>query len=52
MCGPKFCSMSISHNLRANKKAIDLEQEAEEGMRAKSVEFVSSGAAVYTEVAD
>ena len=44
--------MSISHNLRANKKAIDLEQEAEEGMRAKSVEFVSSGAAVYTEVAD
>jgi phosphomethylpyrimidine synthase len=50
MCGPKFCSMSISHDLRATKKAIDLEQEAEEGMRAKSDEFVRSGAAVYTEV--
>jgi phosphomethylpyrimidine synthase len=50
MCGPKFCSMSISHDLRATKKAIDLEQEAEEGMRAKSDEFVRSGAAVYTPV--
>ena len=48
MCGPKFCSMSISHDLRATKKAIDLEREAEEGMRAKSDEFVRSGAAVYT----
>jgi phosphomethylpyrimidine synthase len=52
MCGPKFCSMSISHDLRATKKAIDLEQEAEEGMRAKSDEFVRSGAAVYTEVSE
>jgi phosphomethylpyrimidine synthase len=52
MCGPKFCSMSISHDLRATKKAIDLEQEAEEGMRAKSDEFVRSGAAVYTPVAE
>jgi phosphomethylpyrimidine synthase len=52
MCGPKFCSMSISHDLRATKKAIDLEREAEEGMRAKSVEFVRSGAAVYTEVTE
>ncbi len=50
MCGPKFCSMSISHDLRATKKAMDLEQEAEEGMRAKSDEFVRSGAAVYTPV--
>jgi phosphomethylpyrimidine synthase len=52
MCGPKFCSMSISHDLRATKKAIDLENEAEEGMRAKSDEFVRSGAAVYTPVTE
>jgi len=52
MCGPKFCSMSISHDLRATKKAIDLEHEAEEGMRAKSDEFVRSGAAVYTPVTE
>jgi phosphomethylpyrimidine synthase len=52
MCGPKFCSMSISHDLRATKKALDLEQEAEEGMRAKSDEFVRSGAAVYTPVTE
>ncbi len=52
MCGPKFCSMSISHDLRATKKAIDLEQEAEQGMRAKSDEFVRSGAAVYTPVTE
>jgi len=52
MCGPKFCSMSISHDLRATKKAIDLDREAEEGMRAKSVEFVHSGAALYTEVTE
>ncbi|MGD0809509.1 MAG: phosphomethylpyrimidine synthase ThiC [Acidimicrobiales bacterium] len=52
MCGPKFCSMSISHDLRATKNAIDLEQEAEQGMRAKSDEFVRSGAAVYTPVTE
>ena len=44
--------MSISHDLRATKKALDLEQEAEEGMRAKSDEFVRSGAAVYTPVTE
>jgi phosphomethylpyrimidine synthase len=52
MCGPKFCSMSISHDLRATKRALDLEQEAEEGMRAKSDEFVRSGAALYTPVTE
>lgn len=40
-----------TQGLRANQQAIDLEREAEVGMRAKSVEFVRSGATVYTEVA-
>ncbi|MGH9106973.1 MAG: phosphomethylpyrimidine synthase ThiC [Acidimicrobiales bacterium] len=64
MCGPKFCSMSISHNLRAGKLAGGDggtpagpadgggdEEEAERGMREKAAEFVRSGASVYTEVA-
>jgi len=35
MCGPKFCSMKISHELRAR------------GMSAKSEEFVAGGGQVY-----
>jgi phosphomethylpyrimidine synthase len=38
MCGPKFCSMKISH---------DLKHRAGDGMRAKSAEFVRSGGQVY-----
>jgi phosphomethylpyrimidine synthase len=41
MCGPKFCSMKISHELK------DL---AAEGMRSKSLEFVEAGAQVYLPV--
>ncbi|MBB5871505.1 phosphomethylpyrimidine synthase [Allocatelliglobosispora scoriae] len=41
MCGPKFCSMKISH---------DLKEYAAQGMRAKSAEFVSSGGQVYLPV--
>ncbi|MFE3450084.1 phosphomethylpyrimidine synthase ThiC [Nonomuraea sp. NPDC059194] len=36
MCGPKFCSMRISHDLRA-----------QEGMREKAEEFVRGGGQVY-----
>ena len=38
MCGPKFCSMKISHELK---------NLATEGMRRKSIEFVATGAEVY-----
>ncbi|GLW31307.1 phosphomethylpyrimidine synthase ThiC [Actinoplanes regularis] len=38
MCGPKFCSMKISHELRAA------------GMKAKSDEFVDAGGRVYLPV--
>ncbi|MEV7624342.1 phosphomethylpyrimidine synthase ThiC [Actinoplanes sp. NPDC089786] len=38
MCGPKFCSMRISHDLKAY---------AEQGMRDKSEEFRAAGGAVY-----
>ncbi len=40
MCGPKFCSMKISHDIRA-----DTERMA--GMTAKSEEFKATGSQVY-----
>lgn len=43
MCGPKFCSMRISHDLRNTVR----DQEIEEGLRQKSKEFVDRGSAIY-----
>jgi phosphomethylpyrimidine synthase len=43
MCGPQFCSMKITQDVRDFAAA----QEAEKGMQEKSVEFVKSGAEVY-----
>ena len=40
MCGPKFCSMRISHDLR------DAAQ-AETGMQEKAREFKESGGEIY-----
>jgi len=42
MCGPKFCSMKISHELK---------ELAAEGMRSKSAEFKESGSQVYLPLA-
>ncbi|MCZ4296663.1 phosphomethylpyrimidine synthase ThiC [Henriciella marina] len=56
MCGPKFCSMAISAEVRDYAKGMtdnekaDLERrakEAEEGMAAKSAEFIQKGAEIY-----
>ncbi|HMK99856.1 MAG TPA: phosphomethylpyrimidine synthase ThiC [Acidimicrobiales bacterium] len=49
MCGPKFCSMRISHDVRrmAEERGVDPEKLVEEGLRAKAVEFVQSGASLY-----
>ncbi len=40
MCGPKFCSMKISQEIR------DVE-EAKKGMQAKSEEFIEQGKEIY-----
>jgi phosphomethylpyrimidine synthase len=40
MCGPKFCSMRISHDIRA-------EAERQAGLAAKSEEFREKGGALY-----
>ena len=44
MCGPKFCSMRISQDVR-DRFGSDLTPE--EGMKAKSEEFLEMGASVY-----
>ncbi len=45
MCGPKFCSMQITQDLR--KEVLTMEAEKQAGMRAKSREFLDQGAALY-----
>ncbi|WP_163832855.1 phosphomethylpyrimidine synthase ThiC [Spartinivicinus ruber] len=59
MCGPKFCSMKISQDVRdyaaeQERKGIkiqlldeEIELDAELGMRQKSAEFKASGAEIY-----
>ena len=46
MCGPKFCSMKITQDLRVEAAAM---AEAEQGMLDKSREFVEGGARLYVE---
>ncbi len=41
MCGPKFCSMKISHELK------DMAAAQAAGMDAKSAEFVEAGSRIY-----
>jgi phosphomethylpyrimidine synthase len=49
MCGPKFCSMRISHDVRAYAEAhgVSDEEAIELGMHEKAAEFVAGGAKVY-----
>ncbi len=46
MCGPKFCSMRISHDIRDAAAAMT-ETEVEIGMRQKAEEFRASGSEIY-----
>lgn len=52
MCGPKFCSMRISADVReyAAKQGMTETEALEAGMAEKSAEFASSGNAVYLPV--
>jgi len=49
MCGPQFCSMKISQDVRdfAAKEGLDEQTALQKGMEVKSVEFVKQGAQVY-----
>ncbi|MEZ4497027.1 MAG: phosphomethylpyrimidine synthase ThiC [Thermomicrobiales bacterium] len=43
MCGPKFCSMRISHDIRREAAEVNIEAE----MAAKADEFRRRGSAIY-----
>jgi phosphomethylpyrimidine synthase len=50
MCGPKFCSMKITQDLRAEVQAMgENERAAIEGMAGKSKEFLATGGKLYVE---
>ncbi len=51
MCGPKFCSMKISQDVReyAAENGFDkIEIAVDEGMKAKSEEFKKAGSEIYS----
>ena len=49
MCGPHFCSMKITQDVReyAEKQGITEQEALRKGMEEKAVEFVKKGAEIY-----
>lgn len=49
MCGPHFCSMKITQDVReyAAQKGIEAQKALEEGMQEKSEEFKRAGSEIY-----
>ena len=49
MCGPHFCSMKITQEVRdyAAEAGLDEQTALAAGMREKAAEFVSAGAELY-----
>jgi phosphomethylpyrimidine synthase len=49
MCGPKFCSMKISQDVRdyAAQQGISEDEALQKGMETKSVEFMKTGSEIY-----
>ncbi len=51
MCGPKFCSMKISQEVRDYAAAQDAEEQAAlEGMQKMAEEYNSTGRKLYHKV--
>lgn len=52
MCGPHFCSMKITQDVReyAATQGVSEEEALKRGMQEKAVEFVKKGAEVYHKV--
>jgi phosphomethylpyrimidine synthase len=52
MCGPKFCSMRISHDVReyAREHGLDDAEALQAGMAEKSEEFTGHGSRIYLPV--
>jgi phosphomethylpyrimidine synthase len=53
MCGPQFCSMKITDDVRryAEEQGLTTEAALEAGMRAKSGEFLENGGEIYVAAA-
>jgi phosphomethylpyrimidine synthase len=51
MCGPHFCSMKITQDVRdyAAEHGVDEDAAVEAGMAEKAAEFRDAGAQVYRE---
>ena len=49
MCGPSFCSMKITQDVRdyAKEHGLESEEAIQKGMEEKSVEFKKTGAEIY-----
>ena len=49
MCGPNFCSMKITQEVRefAKTKDVNLDRALELGMREKAIEFKQAGLKIY-----
>jgi phosphomethylpyrimidine synthase len=52
MCGPHFCSMKITQDVRdyAVQKGLEEQAALEAGMKEKAEEFKKSGSKIYQEV--
>jgi len=60
MCGPKFCSMKISQEVRefakvqnsvaSHQSPVVSEEEAQKGMDEMSKKFVAEGSEIYQKV--
>jgi phosphomethylpyrimidine synthase len=47
MCGPKFCSMKITEEVRQMAAQSKIDQEIEAGLTAKAAEFKQAGGELY-----
>jgi len=49
MCGPHFCSMKITQDVRdyAAAQGVSAQEALQKGMQEKSIEFVKKGAEIY-----
>jgi len=47
MCGPKFCSMRISHEIRDQAGSIKSQEQIDKEMEAKSEAFRVAGGTIY-----
>ena len=52
MCGPHFCSMKITQDVRDYAAQVGMDEQAAltAGMKEKAEEFKKSGAKIYQEV--